>query len=64
MLLAAPMGFAVWDWCQGAAVILDWKQVGVNFGALLTLSMLWSEIKRMNLAAAAQLEEQRKQIDA
>jgi hypothetical protein len=63
VMMAVPLALAVWDSYTGAAVIIDSRQLTVNSAAMVTLSMLWFEIKKMNLDAAAELQEQLDQID-
>jgi hypothetical protein len=64
VLLAAPMLIAVWDAATKAPVIIDWRQVLINSGAILALAMLWPVIKKMNLGAIEALEEKRKGVHA
>jgi hypothetical protein len=64
VLLAAPMLIAVWDAATQAPVIIDWRQVLLNAGAVLALATLWPVIKTMNLRAIRALEEKRKAVHA
>jgi hypothetical protein len=64
VLLAAPMLIAVWDAATQAPVIIDWRQVLLNAGAVLALGTLWPVIKTMNLKAIGALEEKRKAVHA
>jgi hypothetical protein len=64
VLLATPMLIALWDAATKAPVIIDWRQVLINSGAILALATLWPVIKKMNLGALSALEEKRKEVHA
>jgi len=59
VLLALPLCIAVWRWWSGdpAAGLVDWFQVGANFGAFVSLLVLWLYIKRLNRKMVNALQE-------
>jgi hypothetical protein len=58
------MLIAVWDAATKAPVVIDWRQVLINSGAILALGTLWPVIKKLNLGALGALEAKRKAVHA
>jgi hypothetical protein len=60
VLLASLPAQAVWYKLTGAKVIVDWRQVFIDFAALIALASMWGEIKRISTDAAEQIREARR----
>ncbi len=60
VLLALPEFSAAWRWWTGdpSLALVDWFYVGMNFGALVPLAVLWIFIKKVNQKTAQNLQDE------
>ena len=60
VLLALPEFSAAWRWFTGdpSLALVDWFYVGMNFGALVPLAVLWIFIKKVNQKTAQNLQDE------
>jgi hypothetical protein len=60
VLLASLPAVAVWNTVTRSNVVIDWRQVLVDFGAFLALSTMWLEIEQLNIEATKELRKARR----